>query len=108
MSEKQVLIDLGNVRIKEYNSMNHVIEIYEEVRKFASNEVEKKWRFHGYCSTILEGLESIQRNELLLDKTKISTLNDHLKQVKESNNKILLAINKIKKSTKSALEVMQQ
>lgn len=89
MSEKQVLIDLGNVRIKEYNSMNHVIEIYEEVRKFASNEVEKKWRFHGYCNDIYSGLSSIQRNELLLDKTKIRTLNDHLEQVKESNQKLM-------------------
>lgn len=89
MSNKKVLIDLGNVRIKEYNSMNHVIEVYEEVRMFASKDVEKKWRFFGYCNDVYSGLRTIQHNELLLDKTQINDLNSHLKQVEESNQKLL-------------------
>lgn len=89
MSEKKILIDLGNVRIKEYNSMNHEIEVYEGVRIPQTGKVEKRWRFYGYCSTISDGLKNINRNELLLDKTKITDLKSYLKQVEESNAKLL-------------------
>lgn len=89
MSDKKVLVDLGNVRIKEYNNMNHEIEVYEDVRIPPKGEIEKRWRFRGYCTTILKGLRHIQHNELLLDKCQITDLISYLKQIEKSNAKLL-------------------
>lgn len=89
MSEKKILIDLGNVRIKEYNNLNHEIEIYEDVRIPRTGKIEKRWRFNGYCTTILSGLKSISRNELLIDKSQITDLKSYLEQVEKSNAKLL-------------------
>ncbi len=89
---KKILIDFGNVRIKEYNSMNHVIEVFEEVRIPPTGKIEKRWRFNGYCTTILGGLKSISRKELLIDRHQLIDLNDYVKQVEQSNAKLLEVI----------------
>lgn len=86
---KKILIDLGNVRIKEYNNLNHEIEVYEDVYIPTTKTTEKRWRFNGYCTTILKGLRHIQRNELLLDKSQITDLKSYLEQIEKSNAKLL-------------------
>lgn len=93
MSDKKVLVDLDTVRIKEYNELNHVIEVYEEVFIPTKKTTEKRWKIYGYCSTILKGLKTIQRDELLHDKNQITDLNSYLEQVEKSNAKLLEVIN---------------
>ncbi|MCJ8008095.1 hypothetical protein ACFFF5_17920 [Lederbergia wuyishanensis] len=88
-NEKKVLITIDNVRVKEYDSMNVVVERYEEVFNPISKETIRKWRFKGYSKDILSALQFIQSNELLIDKKAISDLKSHLKQVYESNAKLL-------------------
>lgn len=92
MSNKRVLLTIENVRIKEYDSLNVTVERYEDVFIPKEKKKVKKWVFKGYSRSVLSALLFIQRNELLIDKNRISDLNDHLKQVKESNNKILAVI----------------
>lgn len=87
-----MLLTIENVRIKEYDSLNVTVERYEDVFIPKEKKKVKKWVFKGYSRSVLSALLFIQRNELLIDKNRISDLNDHLKQVKESNNKILAVI----------------
>ena len=89
---KKVLLIIDNVRIKEYNEMNVVVERYEDVYVPTKKQHEKKWRFKGYASTIFKALLLIQRNELLIDKDSIHNLSSYLEQVKESNDKLLEAV----------------
>ena len=92
MTEKKILIDLGNVRISEYDSLNVKIERLEEVRNPVTKEINTKWTFKGYSRSILTALESIQKNELLIDKNAVSSLENHLNEVIESNKKLLEAV----------------
>lgn len=89
MSEKPVLATVGNVRIVDYNEMNVMVERYEDVFLPKTKEIVKKWRFKGYCNSILSALLMIQREELLIDRSAVSDLESYLKQVQESNDKLL-------------------
>lgn len=90
--EKKILIDLGNVRIMEYDAMNVKIERLEEVRNPVTKEINTKWTFKGYSRTILTALESIQKNELLINKNVISGFETYLNEVINSNKKLIDAI----------------
>lgn len=89
MSEKPVLITVGNVRIVDYNDMNVMVERYEDVFIPKDKQTVKRWRFKGFKSTIFEGLKFIQSKELLIDKSAVSYLETYLKQVQESNALLL-------------------
>lgn len=90
--EKAILIDLGSVRIREYDKLNVQIERLEEVFAPVSKQLETKWRFKGYSNTIFSALKSIVKNEWLIDKKAVDGLENYLKQVEDSNNKILQAM----------------
>ena len=90
--EKSVLIDLGNVRIKEYDSLNVIIERLEEVVNPTTKDVSCKWRFKGYSDTILNTLKQIVNKELLVDKNAVKGIENHLKQIADSNETVLKAI----------------
>ncbi|MER2111181.1 MAG: hypothetical protein ABS960_00720 [Solibacillus isronensis] len=92
MAEKKVLIDLGNVRISEYDSMNLQIERLEDVTSPVTKQTNSKWVFKGYSRTILTALESILKNGLLIDIESVNGLESHLKLVHISNGKIREAI----------------
>lgn len=87
--EKAVLIDLGTVRIKEYDSLNVKIERLEKVQNPTSKETTSKWRFQGYADTILNALKLIVKKELLIDKTSVNGLKTYLNKVETSNARIL-------------------
>lgn len=90
--EKTILIDLGIVRIKEYDSLNVQIERLEEVLNPISKESSNKWRFKGYSDTILNALKLIVNKELLIDRNTANGLENYLKQVQEIHNKIMIAL----------------
>lgn len=89
MNNKPILIDLGTVRIREYNEMNVIIERQEEVFVPTTGRKELKWRFKGYSSTILSALKSIVKNEWLVNKNIQMGLENYLKQIEQSNAKII-------------------
>lgn len=88
-----MLIDLGTVRISEYDSLNVTVERLEEVLNPITKDTTSKWRFKGYLNTILDALQFISTKELLMDKNAVSDLKSYLKQVEESNAKLLEVIN---------------
>ena len=92
MAGKKVLIDLGNVRISEYDSMNLQIERLEDVTSPVTKQTNSKWVFKGYSRTILTALESILKNELLIKKESVTSLETYLKSAHDSNGKIREAI----------------
>lgn len=92
MAEKKVLIDLGNVRISAYDTMNLQIERLEDVTSPVTKQTNSKWVFKGYSRTILTALESILKNELLIERKSVSDLENFLKLVHVSNGKIREAI----------------
>lgn len=91
-NEKAVLIDLGIIRICEFDKLNVKIERLEEVFNPKSKQREMHWQFKGYSDTILNALKAIVRNEWLIDKNAVNGLKTYLKQVEESNNKVLQAM----------------
>jgi len=90
--EKKVLIQIDNVRVVEYDSLNVKIERFEEVRNPVTKEISNKWTFKGYSRSILTALESILINELLIDKNSVSSLENHLNEVRRNNEQIRQAI----------------
>ncbi|MEC1377336.1 hypothetical protein P9D39_24225 [Heyndrickxia oleronia] len=92
IKEKRVILTVGNIRIKEYDSMNVVIERYEEVLNPVDKSTSKKWRFKGYSHSILSALLFIHRNELLIDKKDVSDLKSYLKCVEDSNTALLKVV----------------
>lgn len=87
--EKEILIDLGTVRIKEYDSLNVKIERLEEVQNPISKETTFKWLFQGYADTILNALKLIVKKELLIDRKAINGLETYLKKVELCNDAVL-------------------
>lgn len=89
MSEKREILAVGNVRIREYDSMNVQVERYEDVFIPTEKKTVKKWKFKGYARNLISALLIIQRNELLIDQKSIRDLESHLEQVEKSNAALL-------------------
>ncbi|MEC5422379.1 hypothetical protein QGM71_02595 [Virgibacillus sp. C22-A2] len=87
--EKRTLVDISNVRIKEYDGMNVVVERYESVFVPKDQQTIKKWVFKGYSRSVLSALLKIQKDELLIDKKIVSDLGTYLGAVEKSNNELL-------------------
>lgn len=95
MKEKKVLIEIGNIRIKENDVRNVEIERYEEITNPQTNTTAGRWRFRGYSGTITGALKLVVRKEMLVDRNAVSDLESHLKKVAESNQLVLQAIDRI-------------
>ncbi|RPJ97270.1 hypothetical protein CW357_00975 [Rummeliibacillus sp. TYF005] len=93
--EKAILIDLGKVRIKEYDNLNVTVERLETVYNPVAKEYSTNWRFKGYSKSILSALEFIHTNELLIDKNEIRSIESYLKKVHESNAIVLNALKEV-------------
>jgi hypothetical protein len=87
--EKEIILEIGNCRIKEYDSLNVMVERYEEVFIPKTKETVMKWRFKGYSSTIRGALQLISINEWLIDKKAIKDFKTYLEQVQKSTAAIL-------------------
>lgn len=92
---KKIILTISNVRIKEYDRLNLAIERLEAVYNPITKETNDKWRFKGYSSTVLKALLFIQDKELLINQNADSDLKSYLKQVQDSNKKILNALEEI-------------
>lgn len=93
---KQTLLQIDNVRICGHDAYNLVVERYEKVYNPIKKEESEGWRFKGFTSSIVSGLKLIMKKDLLIDKESVSDLKGHLKQVQESERKILDAMEGLK------------
>lgn len=91
-TNKKILHEIDNVRIIRNDPLNLAVERLET----NYNKIKKKditsWQFKGYYSTIPGALKGILYNELLIDENSVMDLKEHLKQVEESNEKIIKLI----------------
>lgn len=92
--EKKVLMVVENVRIKEYDNLNVTVERYEEVFNPTNKTVSCKWKFKGYASTVNDALEFIAKNELLIDKDAVTSLESYLEQVDKAYAALMEVIKK--------------
>jgi len=93
---KQTLLQIDNVRIKESDAYNLIVERYEKVYNPIKKENSEGWRFKGFNSSNVGCLKLITKKDLLIDEKAVSDLNGHLKQVRESERKMLDAIEGLK------------
>lgn len=89
MTEKPVLLTVGNIRIVRFDDMNVAIERLEEGIKPVTKEVVYNYRFKGYCDTVLKALEAILVNDWLVDESDISSAKGYVKRIEESNAELL-------------------
>jgi hypothetical protein len=94
--ERQVILTIGNARIKEYDSHNVQVERYENVFLPKTQETIQKWVFKGYSRSILSALLKIQRDELLIDTEAVTCLEEYVQEVKDSNEKLVQALEGVK------------
>ncbi len=87
--KKETLLEIDNVRIIRSDPYNLAIEKRETVYSPITKSDSTKYRNKGYYGTILGALRAIQYKELLMDENSVTDLNGHLKQVEESNGKVL-------------------
>lgn len=99
--EKRILIDLGNVRVKEYDKYCVQVERFETVFNPKDRTNIGKWRFKAYSDTILNALKLIVNRTLLVDEIVVSDLKTYLKAIEESNEKVLEAIEGLKGMSKN-------
>lgn len=90
--EKRILVQIGNVRIREENELNVVIE--REETYFIPKDKQKVtgWKFRGYAGSILEALRLIHAKGLLINQNAVSDLKSHLEQIEKANGLILEAL----------------
>jgi len=86
---KQTLLQIDNVRIREHDSYNLVIERCETTYNPFKKEETIGYQFKAYASTVTVALKLIMMKGLLIDKESVSDLKGHLKQVQDSEQKIL-------------------
>jgi hypothetical protein len=94
--ERQVILTIDHVRIKEYDNHNVQVERYENVFVPKTQETIQKWVFKGYSRSILSALLKIQRDELLIDTENVTDLNGYVTRVRDSNNQLIKALEGIK------------
>lgn len=87
--EPQVLIEIDNIRVMEYDDANVKVERFEDVINPKTKVKEGKWRFVGYSRSIRTALEMIINKELLVDKNAVSDLKTYVIEVRWANQKVL-------------------
>lgn len=97
--DNKTIIQIDNVRIRQYDSTNYVVEREETTENFnprlKKKEVKTSYRFKGYYGTLTGALKAISIKGLLVDESTASELDGHLKQVEESNQKVIDAIDRM-------------
>lgn len=92
--EIQVFLQIDNVRVVGFDDKNVTVERIE-LTKRPGEEEKYRWRFKGYYPSVFKALKAIMTKEWLIDKNTVSDLETHLKQVIDSNNKILTKLEEI-------------
>lgn len=84
-NEKRVLLDLGNVIIKESDRLNVEVFRLETYKNMKTKEIKTDFKFAGYSRNIISALEKIHREKLLINIDKIRELEDVIEQINKSD-----------------------
>lgn len=68
---KKILLEIGNVRIKESDRLNVEVERLETRYNKTKGEDVTSWRFKGYSRDVVSALVLICRRRLLIDENAI-------------------------------------
>ncbi|MFC4661717.1 hypothetical protein [Oceanobacillus sp. FSL W7-1293] len=92
--ESHVFIQIDNCRVVGYDERNVLVERNELTKDPRTKEEKYRWRVKGYYASIRQVLYGIlnKEKEWLIDENAVSDLNSYLKQVEESNQKLLDAL----------------
>ena len=93
--EKALLLTVGIIRVKEYDLQNVTLEREEEVFNPNDGTTSNRWRFKGYFSSIASALTFAVKKELLLDRKATQDVKSYLKQIDDSNQMVLNAIERM-------------
>lgn len=88
-NNKEILLEIENIRIVRNDPLNLTLERLETTYSARYKKEFNSYQFKGYFSNILSALRAIQSKELLIDENNVMDLEGYLKQVQESNDKIL-------------------
>lgn len=97
-NEKKVLLDLGNVLIKEFDRLNVEIFRLETYHNTKTNETKTGFRSLGYSRNIITALKRIYKNSLLVDESQVNQLSDVINQIKKSDEIIKNSIKELEES----------
>lgn len=89
---KQTILQIDNVRIRKWDEQNVFIEREETYFSARDKKDITGYRFKGYYSDVFKALLAVNRKGLLIDKNSAQSINELLKQVQESERKILKAL----------------
>jgi len=96
MTNKPILLEIGHLRIVQFDDMNVEIQAYES--KY--NPFEKKnvsnWRFKGYSSSVFGALRQIHNKDMLIDNNAIKDITTALKEYEKQSNLILEKTDELK------------
>lgn len=97
MTNKPILLEIGHLRIIQYDDKNVEIQAYES--KY--NPFEKKdafnWRFKGYSATVFEALRLIQNKCMLVDYDAIRDIKTAMKEHEKQTELILRKLEEVKR-----------
>lgn len=92
INNKPVILEIDNVAIVRDNRENLAIYRLENVYSAFDKKNIDKWQFKGFFSSVLACLEAIQYKELLINENDCTSIGRYLKQVQESNEKLIRAM----------------
>lgn len=90
--ELQVFMQVDNCRVVGYDERNVLVERNELTKDPRTKEEKHRWRVKGYYASIRQALYAILNKEWLIDENAVSDLKSYLKQVEESKQKVLDAL----------------
>src|SRR5690625_4819536 len=92
INNKPVIMEIDNVAIVRDNRENLAIYRLENVYSPFDKKNKDSWQFKGFYSSVSACLEAIQYKELLINENDCASLERYLKQVQESNEKLIRAM----------------
>lgn len=90
--KKRILFEEGNIRIKEYDAMNVIIERLETYYSPKEEKEISAWRFKGYSPNVLGALRLIHIKRWMDDINAHSSVKSLLESMLESDRRVVQAI----------------
>jgi len=92
INNKPVIMEIDNVAIVRDNRENLAIYRLENVYSPFDKKNKDSYQFKGFYPSVLACLKAIQYKELLINENDCTSLERYLKQVQESNEKLIRAL----------------
>ncbi len=98
MSNKPVIMEIDNVRIRKWDDSNYFIERLETYWNPKEKQEITDYKFKGFYSTLTACFKAMNAKCLLINEKAVSDLKSHLNEVERSNQKLFMALAEIKEA----------